>query len=126
VAGPCENGDDISCSVYCRNFLTNCGTTSFSRKSLLLGVTEGVCEWHNIRSKVGVVSYRNVVYTRHTQYNGQCLMKYRCNTLYATGKFGTESCVTCSEQPPESTANSGIQVTSVLMFILLMDVGMTP
>ena len=106
--------------------MINYATTSFSRKSLLLGVTEGVCECHNVRNKVGVVSYRNVVYTRHKQYNGQCLMKYGYNTLlYATGKLGTESCVTCSEYPPESTANCAIQVTSVLMFILLTDVGMT-
>jgi len=72
-------------------------------------VTEGVYEWHNIRNKVGVVSYRNVVRARHTQYNGRCVMKYGYNILlYAIGKLGTESCVTCSAQPKESTAKCTI------------------
>jgi len=39
VAGTCECGDESSGSIKCGNFLTNCGTVSFSGRTVLHAVS---------------------------------------------------------------------------------------
>ena len=40
MAGTCEYGDELSGSINAGNFLTSCKSVSFSRRTLLHGVSK--------------------------------------------------------------------------------------